>query len=213
MSKNVYNFDPQTGAYLSGSIADESPLEPGVFLFPAYATDLKPPEVEIREVPVFADGAWQIKSDWRGVPLFSIADGSAVAISEIGKNPADLGATELPSPGADHSWIGDKWALDHAKVALQQAAYTSDRLAKLRVVREGVLNRLSGIAGRSARQGDVVTADACDVAVQGLLDITKDLPADIDAVALEVLARYKTIVTTAAAVAPGLVSAFAGVDL
>ena|SRR5450830_1441865 len=87
------------------------------------------------------------------------------------------------------------------------------RLARLRTVREEILNRLGGIAGRAARQGDNATADACDIAVQGLLDITKDLPAELDTIELEVVSRYKAIVTTAAITAPSLISAFAGVDL
>lgn len=87
------------------------------------------------------------------------------------------------------------------------------KLAQLRAVREEILNRLGGIAGRADRKGDKATADACDAATQSLLDITKDLPADIEAIELEVVTRYKAIGTTAAITAPGLASAFVGVDL
>lgn len=87
------------------------------------------------------------------------------------------------------------------------------KLAHLRTVREEILNRLGGIAGRADRKGDKATADACDVATQSLLDITKDLPADLDAIKREVVTRYENLVTKAALTAPGLVSAFAGVDL
>ena len=87
------------------------------------------------------------------------------------------------------------------------------RLAQLRAVREEVLSRLGGIAGRADRKGDKATADACDAATQSLLDITKGLPSELDAIVLEVLTRYKTIVTTAAMTAPGLLGAFSGVDL
>jgi hypothetical protein len=88
------------------------------------------------------------------------------------------------------------------------------KLAAVRAVREEILNRLGGIAGRADRKGDKATANACDVATQSLLDITKDLPGDdLDSIVLEIVTRYGAIVTTAAAAAPGLVSAFAGVDL
>lgn len=87
------------------------------------------------------------------------------------------------------------------------------KLARLRTVREEILNRLAGIAGRSARQGDVVTADACDVAAQSLLDITKNLPPDLPGIEAVVLARYQAIVATAAETALSLITAFSGVDL
>lgn len=39
---NVYNYHPYTLVYTGLSEADESPLEPGVFLIPAYATTEEP---------------------------------------------------------------------------------------------------------------------------------------------------------------------------
>lgn len=87
------------------------------------------------------------------------------------------------------------------------------KLARLRTVREEILNRLGGIAGRADRKGDKVTADACDTATQSLLDITKDLPIELAEIELTVFARYKALVSTAALAAPSLISAFVGVDL
>lgn len=95
----------------------------------------------------------------------------------------------------------------------QEQAVRDARLAQLRAVREQILNRLTGIASRASRLGDTTTATACDVATQGLLDITQNLPVDLPAIELEVLTRYRTIAMTASAAAPGLITAFAGVDL
>jgi len=40
---NIYHFDPETGILIGTGTADESPLEPGVFLLPANATFQAPP--------------------------------------------------------------------------------------------------------------------------------------------------------------------------
>lgn len=117
MNKTIYNFHPQTGEFINEAPADESPLEPGVILLPAFSTTTKPPKTATREIAVFADGQWRVKADWRGAVLFSTTDGSAVNISEIGKTPADVGATDKAMPGASHSWKDGEWVPDPAKVA------------------------------------------------------------------------------------------------
>ncbi|WP_287496923.1 hypothetical protein [Pandoraea sp. CB10b_02] len=117
MNKTIYNYHPQTGEFINEMPADESPLEPGVILLPAFATTAKPPKTAAREVAVFAGGQWQAKADWRGVALFNTTDGSPVTIGEIGKTPADVGATDKAMPSAAHSWKDGVWALDPVKVA------------------------------------------------------------------------------------------------
>ncbi|WP_159953208.1 hypothetical protein [Rhizobium sp. 18065] len=54
----VYNYHPETGAYCGATLADESPREPGVFLFPAFSTMTAPPEYREGFVRRFVDGAW-----------------------------------------------------------------------------------------------------------------------------------------------------------
>jgi hypothetical protein len=60
----VYNYDPITKEYLGYSEADNDPLqnpdrdEEGVFLIPAWATTIKPPEDKPNNMRVFVNGAW-----------------------------------------------------------------------------------------------------------------------------------------------------------
>ena len=82
----------------------------------------------------------------------------------------------------------------------------------VRALREQVLDRLAGIAGRASRKGDTEVAAACDTASGALLDITKDLPDTPEAVELALVSRYQTIALAAIGAAPSLATAFAQVD-
>lgn len=57
--KTVYSYDPETGAYLGETEADESPLEPGVYHIPAYATETPPPAHRDGYVSVFNGDRWK----------------------------------------------------------------------------------------------------------------------------------------------------------
>lgn len=41
--KTAWSFDATTGIYTGETVADESPLEPGVFHLPRHSTDVEPP--------------------------------------------------------------------------------------------------------------------------------------------------------------------------
>lgn len=40
----IFHYDPVTFEFLGSGVADPSPLEPGLFLFPAHCTTIVPPE-------------------------------------------------------------------------------------------------------------------------------------------------------------------------
>ncbi len=54
----IFNYHPTSGLLLGESIADESPLEEGVFLVPAFSTDLTPPDPIGGKIIVFSEEAW-----------------------------------------------------------------------------------------------------------------------------------------------------------
>jgi len=93
---NIYNIHPQTGEYLNTGIADESPLEPGEYLIPAYATAIAPPSVLANQKAVFDGDAWSVLADFRGL-VFYLADGSKHIITELGVSPP-VGSTPTPPP-------------------------------------------------------------------------------------------------------------------
>lgn len=54
----IYNYHANTFEYLSEGEADESPLEEGVFLIPANATDIPPPTLKKDLLAFFENGTW-----------------------------------------------------------------------------------------------------------------------------------------------------------
>lgn len=83
------------------------------------------------------------------------------------------------------------------------------KLEKVRWVREGILNRLSGIAGRATRSGDTALAAACDAAALALLDLPAGCPTDPELVDAFITNKYAAITAT---LPVSLYQAFAGVD-
>lgn len=57
----VYQTD-RHGVFLGEEEADESPLEPGVFLIPAGCVEVPPPAVAEGKVAVWEAGAWVVKN-------------------------------------------------------------------------------------------------------------------------------------------------------
>ena len=121
----LYHYHPETGELIGQSAADRSPLEPDIWLIPAHATDLPPPKPKARQAAVFRDGRWQLAPDWRSAVLWSMDEGTAVSITEIGLTPADVHATEKPPPSAAHRWLNGQWQEDaDLKSALLDALKT-----------------------------------------------------------------------------------------
>lgn len=120
MSQTVYNYDPRTRIYTGASQADESPLEPGVFLIPAHATtDAVPqtPEGQLARWRV-DDRMWEVIPDVRGT--WYGADGRAVQIDDL---DADVGAlTREAPPDATYTLVNGKWEQCPNKVAAAKKA-------------------------------------------------------------------------------------------
>lgn len=143
MTKTIYNFHPQTGEFINEAPADQSPREPGVYLTPANATDMPPPQHGGRQAAVFASGAWSLVPDWRTVDLYKTADGSVVSITQLGQTPADVGATEQARPSPAHAWGGGAWVLD---VALQAELQAQAQAALIKQYEDALDTHLDAVA-------------------------------------------------------------------
>jgi len=70
----IYNYHPEYKHFIGVSIADESPLEPGVWLIPAQATDIEPPTCDSNQIQIFNGTFWDIVEDQRGT-YYEISSG------------------------------------------------------------------------------------------------------------------------------------------
>jgi hypothetical protein len=86
-------------------------------------------------------------------------------------------------------------------------------LAKVREARKDTLNILAGVAISATILNETDVINAYKIARQSLLDITKDLPSDIEGIKLTLVQRYQDIVFTAITSAPSLEKAFSAIDL
>lgn len=82
----IYNYSAINGEFLSESVANESPLEKGVFLIPALATDIQPPTAGQNEAAIFNGISWEIVPDFRNETYYKISDGSEVTFL-LGESP------------------------------------------------------------------------------------------------------------------------------
>ena len=80
----IYNYDAATKEYAGSENAFESPLEEGVYLIPANATEKQPPQVQQNEAVCFNGQNWEIKPDYRGQKQVEISSKNVSIVSVIG---------------------------------------------------------------------------------------------------------------------------------
>jgi len=106
-------------------VADDNPLQPDEPIVPGFATPTEPPASNARQIPVYRDdhgrapqnwpaGSWMLVPDYRAVPLFRTADGSAFMLDDTYTGLGDLPTflTDEERPSAAHVWQNDEWTLD-----------------------------------------------------------------------------------------------------
>lgn len=121
----VYNYAPETGEYLGSSEARVSPLEPDVYLIPACAATVAPPNALEGYAVCWTGSAWGQVEDHRGQTVYS-ASGVAMTITALGALP-DGYTTTAPEPDPNAEIDAQIVALE-AKQTLRRMrnAVTSD---------------------------------------------------------------------------------------
>lgn len=109
MSEICFAYHPDTGEYAGRLEADPSPLEPGVWLYPAHTTTEPPPAAGAGTAAVRRDGAWSLLPDRRGETWFHGA--SPVVVAVLGDPAAfdpPLAREAAPRPDAVPQIISDR---------------------------------------------------------------------------------------------------------
>lgn len=113
---NVYHFDPITGEYRGREEAHLDPLESRsgapVYLLPAHATLIKPPDVGKNKIQVWQRNVWNILPDFRGTKFWN-AEGEH-RIENIG-DIIPVNAALTPQP-QDHVLVRGQWVKDVERV-------------------------------------------------------------------------------------------------
>lgn len=124
----IYTYDPQSGEYIGSREARPSPLEPGVYLVPANATAVAPPDAQDGCARVWTGSAWEQVEDHRGETVYSTATGEVVPITTPG--PLPDGVTALV-PGPCPIWDAEAaaWITDTDALAAAVRAERDARLA------------------------------------------------------------------------------------
>ena len=93
----IYNYDGISGEYIGTSDARESPLEQGVYLIPANATDKQSLVFKKGYAVCFKEGAWQYVKDERGV-IYYDENNREVKITSLGQDTSGLRETPKEPP-------------------------------------------------------------------------------------------------------------------
>ena len=159
----IYNYDHETGEYLGDGWADESPLESGVYLVPAYATDKPVPALKPGEAAIYGGDKWRVVTDYRARSICGLdADGyySGPAALALGESPdarrilAERPPADLPRP----KWSGSAWVDGRSTEEVEADALASAK-AELRESDAGMARVAEDLIAALIGKGVLAEAD------------------------------------------------------
>lgn len=151
----IYHYHPETGAYLSEGKADESPLEPGVFLIPAHATEAAPPAEVADMVRTYVGGAW-VQRDVIAPPL--PPEPTPEEIKEAKRIQIEL--QRDMTLGAGLTWNGNKYHIDPTMIAALNGRLTLWQEGKIAPGEKLPIRRMDNVIELLDRKQHADLADA-----------------------------------------------------
>ncbi|WP_277759575.1 hypothetical protein [Pseudomonas sp. A34-9] len=116
--KIVYQTN-HLGLFVAEVVADESPLEPGVYMIPGGCVEIPPPAIADHQAAWWNGQNWQLVDYFGGVVVYSTATGEPRTLE--GFEPVPAGYT-MKAPKPNQIWKNGEWIddLDSVLTALQQ---------------------------------------------------------------------------------------------
>lgn len=135
----IYNYDKQTGEFLSESIARENPLEQGKYIIPANATIEAPIVSNEGFITVFKDGEWTSVEDIRGI-WYNIREEVVVTsldadVSGLSKEPVPYTDEELQTKAIQEWKDSRTLAVSNIKVTVDDMEFDGDETSQTRMTR------------------------------------------------------------------------------
>ncbi|TCV69019.1 hypothetical protein [Pseudomonas fluorescens] len=118
--KLVYQTD-HLGIFIGAVAAEESPLEPGVWMIPGGCVETPPPSIPEHKAAWWNGRDWQLVDHFSGVVVYSIETGEPRTLE--GFEPVPAGYT-MRKPGANQVWKEGNWVddIDAVLAILQEQA-------------------------------------------------------------------------------------------
>ena len=121
--KVVYQTD-HLGIYTGKTVADRSPLEPGVWLIPGGCVEVAPPAVPDKKAALWDGRKWQLVDSYQGLTVYNTMTRAPLVIERAGALPAGY-TLEVPGPGqiwGNGHWVDDIPALTVLRYTAQVSA-------------------------------------------------------------------------------------------
>ncbi len=112
---DIWTYDAATGELIECVAADESPLEPGVWIVPAHATTTEPPPAVAGQARVWRDDAWGYVPDHRG-ELRWLDHATSYVVTKIGEPEGEVDKPPRPLADAQSARIAEAWAVMQSRV-------------------------------------------------------------------------------------------------
>lgn len=106
--KQVYQTD-HLGIFIGAVKAEESPLEPGVYLIPGGCVEAEPPAIPEHKAAWWNGKAWQLVDYFGGVVVYSTDTGEPRTLEGFEGVPAGF---TMKKPGPSQVWKNGEWADD-----------------------------------------------------------------------------------------------------